>query len=203
MKPLLESFGGEGGDAALGRDVSDKLHDVANEWQLRREIHQARSIRCEPRPEIDIAEGVGIQRAHAALIVVRKKFCFVCGDVDAYGAIALAAFAGEAEIEGSFDLFAAPSIADDGVAAVGILCHLPEQMSAAAGRVFFFVGGAPTGTHHAAFFAAAFANANATKSRMRKTAVIGRELEVRLGLPVRVIRTEAQIFVELVRRLPR
>ncbi len=127
MKPLLESFRGEGGDAALGRDVSDKLHDIANEWQLRSEIHEARSIRREPRPEIDIAEGVGIQRAHAAFVIVRKKFCFVGGDVNADRAVALAAFAGEAEIERVFDLFAAPSIADDGVAAIGILRHLPEQ----------------------------------------------------------------------------
>src|SRR5580704_11852348 len=111
MKPLLESFRGEGGDAALGRDVSDKFHDIANEWQLRREIHKAGSVRREARPEIDVAKSVGIQRAHAAFVIVRKKFRFVGGDVDAYGTIALAAFAGEAEIEGSFYLFAAPSIA--------------------------------------------------------------------------------------------
>ena len=182
---------------------SDELRDVTNEGQLRGEIHEARSVRCEARPEIDVAEGVGIQRAHAAFVIVREKFGFVGGDVDADGAIAFAAFAGQAEIERVFDFFAAPAVADDGVVAIGILRHLPEQVSAAASGVLFFVRGALTGTHHAAFFAAAFANANAAKSRMRKAAVIQRKLEMRLGLPGRVVRTEAKIFVELVRRLSR
>ncbi len=56
-------------------------------------------VRCNAGPEIDVAESVGAARAQAAFVVMRKKFGFVSGDVDADGAFALASLAGEAEIE--------------------------------------------------------------------------------------------------------
>ncbi len=131
---------------------------------------------------------------NAAFVVVREKFGFVGGDVDADGTIALASFAGEAEIEGLLHFFAPPSVARS----TSPLRHLPEQVSAAAGGVLFFVGGAPARAHHAAFFAAALADSDAAQRGVREAAVIEQELEVRLGLPRRVVRAEAKVLVELV-----
>ena len=106
---------------------------------------------------------------------MREKFGFVGGDVDADRAVALASFAGEAEVERLFDFFAAPAVADDRIFSCWSLRHLPEQVSAAAGGVFLFVRGAVAGAHHAAFVAAAFADADAAQSGVRQAAVIVRE----------------------------
>src|SRR5580704_762154 len=131
---------------------------------------------------------------------MREEFGFVGCDVDADGAVALAAFTGQAEVERLFDFFAAPAVADDCVFSVLTLRHLPEQVSAAAGGVFFVVRGAPTGTHHAAVlamaFAAAFADAHAAQRGGREAAVIVGELEAGRGLPGSVVGAEAEIGVE-------
>jgi len=132
---------------------------------------------------------------------MREEFGFVRRDIDADGAVTLAAFAGEAEIEGVFDFFALPAVADDGVGTVRILRHLPEEMGAAAGGVFFFMRGAPAGAHDAAFFAAALADTDAAQRGMTQAAVVEGELKVRLGLPRCVVLAEAEISVELVGRL--
>src|ERR1035437_4568036 len=162
MEPASEGLGSEGGDAALLRNPRNHLRDVAQERQLRGQIDQARNIRSQTRPEVDIAEGIGAARAHAAFVVMREEFSFVGRDVDAHRTVALASLAGEAEIERVLDLFAAPAIAND--LALG---HFPEQMSAAARGVLLFMCGAPTRTHHAAFIAAAFADPNAAQSAVR------------------------------------
>ncbi len=134
---------------------------------------------------------------------MRKEFGFVGGDVDAYRAVTLAAFAGEAEVEGLFHFFAAPAIANDCVFSRWSLRHLPEQVSAAAGGVFFFVRDAVAGAHDAPVFAAAFANAHAAQRGGGKAAVIGGKLESGLRFPGCVVGAEAKIFVELVGRFLR
>ena len=63
---------------------------------MRGQVNQARSVRGQPCPQVDVAERIGAERADAAFIVVREKFRFVSRYVDAYGAIAFAALAGEA-----------------------------------------------------------------------------------------------------------
>ncbi len=113
VEPGFEGFGGEGWDGALGRDAGEQLCDVAKEGELRREIHEAGSVRCGAGPEVDVAEGVGAAGADAAFIIMREEFGFVGGDVDADGAIAFASFAGQAEVEGFFHFFAAPAVAND------------------------------------------------------------------------------------------
>ena len=124
---------------------------------MRDEISQAGNMRRGAGPEVDVAEGVGAARSDAAFIVVRKKFGFVGGEVDAYRTLAFAALAGEAEIERFFYFFAAPAVANDFP-----LRHFPEQVGATAGAVFFFARGAIAGAHQATFFAAALAYADAT-----------------------------------------
>src|SRR6201997_720263 len=86
-EPALERPRREWGDAALLRNAGDGLAYVAQEGQLCGHVHQARSIRGEARPEIDVTEGVMVQRAQAALVIVRKKFGFIGGEIDRNRAI--------------------------------------------------------------------------------------------------------------------
>ena len=95
---------------------------------MRRQVYQTWRVRREACPEIDVAEGVGVQGTDAALVVVREEFGFIGRQIHRDRAIALAAFAGEAEIKGVLDLFALPAVADD-----FSLGHLPEEVGAAAG----------------------------------------------------------------------
>src|ERR1035438_2783922 len=154
---------------------------------------------CHARPQVNVAEGVGAARAYAAFVIMRKEFGLVGGYVDADRAIAFASFTGEAEIEGLFDFFAAPAVADDPIASTLTLRHLPEQVGAAAGGVFFVVRGAVAGAHEAAFFAAALAHSDATQRGLGQAAVVCRELEVSFRLPRSVVGAQAEVFVELVR----
>src|SRR5712672_1771255 len=110
-------------------------------------------MRSGARPQIDIPKRQRIQRTSLALVVVREEFRFVGGDIDAGRAIAFATLAGEAEVERLFDRFILPAIFYDFA-----LRHLPEQMSASAGGVFFFAGDAKARTHHAAFIATALSH---------------------------------------------
>jgi len=59
------------------------------------------------------AEGVVLRLAETVAVVVGEEFGFVCGDVDVDGALALAGFAGEAEVKGFADAFISPTRIDD------------------------------------------------------------------------------------------
>ena len=160
-------------------------------------------MRGETCPAVDVAEGVGAARAQAAVVVVGEEFGFVSCDVHADRAFAFAAFAGEAKIERFFYLFAAPAVANKAIFFVLTLLvlalgHLKEQVGAAAGGVFFFAGGAVAGAHQAAIFATAFAHADASERGLGEAAVVGWKFENCLWLPGRIVRAEAQVFVELV-----
>jgi hypothetical protein len=55
------------------------------------------------RQAIHKSEGVVLGFSETVAVVVGEEFCFVGGDVDVDGALALAGFAGEAEVEGFAD----------------------------------------------------------------------------------------------------
>ncbi len=151
-------------------------------------------MRRHARPEIDVGKSVRIARTYSAFIVMREKLGFVAGNIDADRAIALAALAGKAEIERLLHFFAAPAIANDFPSR-----HLPQKMSATAGRVFFFMRGPVAGTHQAAFFAPALAHPHTAQSGLGKAAVVIEKLKVGFRFPGRIAGTESKIFVELVR----
>ena len=100
-------------------------------------------------------------------MVVGKEFGLVGGQVHAHRAVALAAFAGETQIQRLFHGLVAPAVPDH-VA----LRHLPEQVGAAAGGVLFFAGHAKAGTHDAAFIVAAFPDSDAAQSGAGQAAVV-------------------------------
>src|ERR1035441_3806240 len=91
-----------------------------------------------------------MQRTPVGFVVVREEFRFVGRDIDTHGAIALAAFAGEAEVERFFDGFALPAVFDE-----VSFRHLPEQVGAAASGVLFLARDAKARTHHSAGIVAA------------------------------------------------
>src|SRR5579885_3425988 len=95
-------------------------------------------------------------------VVVGEKFGFVGCNIDADRAVTLAALACQAEIERFLDVLVLPLPLND--IAFG---HFPEQVSAAAGGMLLFAGGAKAGTHHATFVLAAFADSHATQAGAR------------------------------------
>ena len=157
-------------------------------WVVR--VHQARDIRSQPGPDVDIGEGVVAARAQPAFIVVRKELGLVSGQVNAHGTIALAAFAGEAKIQRLFHGLVAPAVPDH-VA----LRHLPQQVGAAASGVLFVAGHAKARTHYTAFIVAAFPYTYAAQSGACQAALIFGKLEMSLRLPGIVFSAQAQILI--------
>ena len=145
---------GEGGHVALLRDAGQFLCERAEDGGLGGEVDERRDAGAQGGPLVDQAHGVGVVGAEAAFVEVGEELSFVGGDVDGDGAVAFAALAGEAEVEGFLDLFVAPGVGDR-VAAE----HFKEQPGAAAGGVFFFAGRVKAGAHGAAFELAALAYA--------------------------------------------
>ena len=80
--------------------------------------------------------------ARLVFVVMGEELSLVGGHVDGDGALGLAGFAGEAEVEGFADLLVCPLVGEDFV-----LHELPEEMGAAAGGVEFFAGGHEAGAH--------------------------------------------------------
>src|SRR5579872_2340404 len=127
-------------------------------------------------------------------IIMRKKLGLVGRDIDADGTVALATFASQTQIKRFFYVLITPAVFNDIT-----FGHLPEQVSAAAGGMFFFSRYPETGAHYAAVVVPALADANTTQCGSRKAAFILGKLEVRLRFPGMMVCAEAEIFVELVR----
>src|SRR5271170_7814038 len=107
---------------------------------------------------------------------MREKFGFVGGYVDTDRAIALAALAGETEVERFLDRFIFPATFDDFA-----LCHLPEQVRATTRGVLFFSRDPEARAHYAAFILAAFADSYTAQGCVRQAAVVFGKFEMRFG----------------------
>src|SRR5690348_16088014 len=119
---------------------------------MRREVDESRCARRESRPPRDQSEREGVAGPEAALVVVRQELGLVRRHIDVYGAVALAAFARETEIERLLHVVVPPH-PGHGVT----FEHFPEQMGAAARRVLFLAGDLEARTHRPVIEAAAFA----------------------------------------------
>src|ERR1700679_492292 len=93
-----EGFG-KGGEGAAGVDVERTLDEGAEDGRVVEGVDEAGREGGETRPAIDAAEGVVGERAQGAFVVVGEELSLVAGHVDRDGALALAGFAGEAEVE--------------------------------------------------------------------------------------------------------
>lgn len=123
-------------------------------------------------PAVHESEGVVVKRMESAFVMVGEEFSLPCGHVDVDGALDLAGFAGEAQVQRLFHFGAVPAVLDD-VA----LHHLPKKMSAAAGRVLLFASRHETWTHGVIVLLAACANTDAARRGVAKGAVIAGILE--------------------------
>ena len=103
----------EAREAALRMDVESFLDEGADDWRVVDGVDEARGEGGEVGEAIDAAEGVVGERAGFAFVVMSEELGLVGGHVDGDGALALAGFAGEAEIEGFLDLFVLPLIGED------------------------------------------------------------------------------------------
>ena len=109
------------------------------------------------------------------------------------GTLGLAGFAGEAEIEGLFDLLILPLVGEDFA-----LHQLPQEMGPAAGGVELFAGGHEAGAHGAGVGLAAGSHAYAAEVGVGEAAVVFGVGKVGLRLPGVVVGAEAEVFVRLV-----
>src|ERR1700719_913374 len=90
VEPGFESLRSEGWDRALLGNSGNEFCYVAEEWELRGQVREAGKVRCQARPDVDVAENVCAARTPAAFVVVGEKLGLVGGDIDADGTVTLA-----------------------------------------------------------------------------------------------------------------
>ncbi len=176
-------------------DVEEGFDDFADAGGVVDGVDEAGREGGQVGPEVDASEGVVGEWAVSAFVVVGEELGLVGGHVDGDGALGLAGFAGEAEVEGFADLLVLPLLGEDFA-----LHQLPEEMGAAAGGVQLFAGGHVAGAHGSGVGFAAGSDTYAAEGGGGEGAVVVGEGEVGLGLPGVVVGAEAEVFVDLVRR---
>ena len=107
-----EGFG-EAWEGALRVDVEDRLDEVADDGGVVEGVDERGREGGDVGPEVDAAEGVVGERAVAAFVVVGEELGLVGGHVDGDGALGFTGFAGEAEVEGFFDVLVLPLVGED------------------------------------------------------------------------------------------
>src|ERR1051326_399228 len=155
---------------------------------------------CDPRksardarPSVDHAEGVGMERAYAALVVVRQELGLVGRHVDVHRALPFAALAGKAQVERRLHLLLLPAAAKHFA-----LHRFPEQAGPAASRVHLLAGRHVARAHHARFLAA-FADADAAQRRPPEIAGVILVVEMRAARAGVVGDAQPQVLVHAVR----
>ena len=124
------------------------------------------------------------------LIVMRQELGLVSRHIDIDRTIALAAFAGQAQVERLFHFLALPHILDDFTA------HGLEQQARTAARgMLFFAGRLVAGAHGLRMLLAAIADADTTQGDTAEVSLVFGILEMCLRLRRIVAGAQAQIFV--------
>lgn len=124
---------------------------------------------------------------------MREEFGLVGGDVHVHRAVALAALAGEAEVERFLDGLVTPSAGHHFP-----LQHFEEQVGAAPGGVHFLARGHVAGAHGPALGAAALADADAAHGGARELPLVVGEAEARFRLRRVEAGPDAQVLVQAV-----
>src|SRR5207237_5039086 len=96
--------------AQLLRRGSDEFGDVAEQRKLGSQVHHVGKVRSEPRPDINVSEGIGTARTDAALIIMRKKLGLIGCNVHPDRTLALTPFAGKTKIERMLNVMVMPSV---------------------------------------------------------------------------------------------
>ena len=142
---------------------------------------QIRDAREHPRP----------QRRAVLLVVVRQKLVLDLGQIDVRGALALAAFALQAQVEHVVHALGGELLRRQRSRQSGA-----QRVGAAARRVLLVERGVIGGAHRAHFALAAHARAVAHLDRPRETA-LARKIEVRFDLDRLVVGAPAQVVGQL------
>jgi hypothetical protein len=119
---------------------------VSRSWGMTEKISDAWCRRCKPRPTIDFSKRICAQRPPLALVVVRKEFRLVRGNIDVRRALGFARFTREAQVERLLDVLLLPAVAQHFA-----LQELKEKVRASTRAVLFFSRGHVTWAHGAAF----------------------------------------------------
>src|SRR5690349_618602 len=192
--PGPEGLVREPGDLALGGDPADGLRERGQAGRVGHRVHDPRRPRGELRPPVDEAHRVGGPRAKAAGVVMGPELGLVRRHVDVHRTLALAALAGEAEIERLLDLVVAPAVIE-----LVAVHQLEEEMGPAARGMTLLTGDHVARTHDAAVVAATLADADAAERSVAERSVVVRIPEERLRPRRRVARAEAEVREDRVR----
>jgi hypothetical protein len=121
-EPLRQRLRGKGRQPPLRRNAAEPFGNAAQPTSLREDIGHAWHERRQTGPPVDQAHRIGLTRSYPPGIVMRQKFGLVGGHIDLHGAVALAALAGQAQVERFAHVLTPPAVGER-VA----LKHLEEQ----------------------------------------------------------------------------
>ena len=152
---------------ALLGDAGDALDKGAGDRAGEQGVGERGGERAPAGELVGESKDVVVERVQAALVALGQELRFVGGHVDLDGALGLAGFATQAEIERFVDGFALKAFLAESAGQ-----HLPQQAGAAAGGVLLLAGGAVAGAHDAAIGFAAGAHADAAlRGALQRSAV--------------------------------
>ena len=163
IEPLAKSIRRERRQRALVRDSANPLCQRRQDGRLREKIRKAWKLCRKRGPFTDAPHAPRLTRPGVLLVIVREEFGLVGRHVGMGGAVALAAFAGEAPVEGLLDLLALP-------AAFHYLAlkHLEKQPCAPARGIALLAGRPIARAHRPAGRRPAFAHADTVLGRARE-----------------------------------
>src|SRR6202022_1115491 len=194
FEPGTESLGSKSGNPALLRHAGHELGNILQERKVRGEVYQAGSRGGQASPDIDMGKSISAARTETPFVVVGEKFSLVGSQIHTHRTIALAAFAGKAQVQRLLHLLVLPAIPDH-IA----LNHLPKKMGTTPGRVFLLAGHAKAGTHDtAAFVATAFPDSHAAQGGVRQAALVLGKLKMSFRLPWPVTRAQPKVLVQAI-----
>ena len=179
-------------------DAAGPLREPRQGAGVRDRVDGPRRERSEPCPQRQPTHRVVRRGPQPVLVVVGQELGLVGGHVHVDRAVALAALAGQAQVEGVANGCRAPAVGDRAVRVV--VEHLEQQTRPAAGGVLLFAGCAVGGTHDSAGVATALSDTDAAQHGTVEAAVVVGITEVQVaGLVRGVVRSEPQVLVRTVR----
>src|ERR687891_2068419 len=120
-----------------------------------------------------MSKRIGAPRSEPPGVVVREELGLVGGDVDTHRAVALAAFARKAEVEGRLHVRIAPAALPDRLA----VQHLEEKVGPSARRMHLLARDHVARAHRSALGSPALADAEAALGRGREAPAVARKPE--------------------------
>ncbi len=174
--PTGERLPGQGRDRPLGRDAGQPFRRLRQRPYARQTVERGRCSydRRRAKPQRQPPHRVVGRRAHPARVVVVEELRLVRGHVHPHRAVAAAALAGQAQVEGLPHLLRPPAVRDDLARQ-----HLVQQSGTAARGVPLLARDAEGRAHHARTqrLLPALGDPDAAPHRRREVPAVGRVAE--------------------------